>query len=156
MNRLLTYMSIFFAALILMGATITPSHADGAGEIKNRQLVMKALGAHMGAMGNILKGQGGNSGHLTLHASAIANLATLAQDAFPAGSGPEAGKTRALANIWESGSGFQKVLANFKVNADALAKAGQSDDKAAFGKAMGNLGKDSCGTCHKDYRMKEK
>lgn len=156
MSRILSYMSLIAAVLVVVGATVTPSYADGAGEIKNRQLLMKAIGAHMGAMGNIMKGKGGNSSQLAMHAAGMANLAKMAQTAFPAGSGPDAGKTEALPKIWESGSGFAKVLAGFETNAAALAVAAKGGDMGAIGKAMGALGKGSCGACHKGYRMKKK
>lgn len=154
MKKLLTHLSLFAAALIVMGATITPSYADGMADIKARQALMKAIGGEMKAIGGIVKGNG-DASMLGSHTKKLAALAKESATAYPAGSGPDAGETRAKANIWTDTAGFAKVTAAFISSTEALAAAGMSGDMKAVGAAMGMVGKNACGACHKTYRAKK-
>jgi len=154
MKKLLTHLSFFAAALMVMGATVTASYADGMADIKARQALMKAIGSEMKAIGAIAKGQG-DASKLAGHTNELAALAKKSAASFPAGSGPEAGETRAKANIWTDTANFAKVNAAFVSTTEALAAAGASGDLKAVGAAMGMVGKDGCGACHKTYRAKK-
>ncbi len=154
MKRRLTHLGIFAAALIVMGATLAPSYASGVDDIKARQALMKSIGGKMKAIGGILKGNG-DASMLGAHTKELAALAVKTKSAFPAGSGPEAGETEAKANIWTDTAGFNMVMASFISATDALAVAGASGDMKAAGAAMGMVGKNGCGACHKTYRAKK-
>ncbi|MCP5397456.1 MAG: cytochrome c [Sphingomonadaceae bacterium] len=73
---------------------------------------------------------------------------------FAPGTGPDAGKTEAKANIWESPDDFMAKAKDFQVAAAALNAAAQADDvdgfKAAFGKTGG-----TCKACHDTYREED-
>jgi len=148
---------IFLFAIALSVAFAQSAIADGhagAGAIKYRQAVMKAVGGHMGAMATILGG-GGSMADFKGHAHAMAELAKVSQNIFPKGSDQMAGNTGAKDEIWDQPAEFKKVLAAFESNAAALAKAADSGDKGKIGAAMGGLGKGSCKACHEGFRAKK-
>ncbi len=141
----------FFAAALFVVSTASAGEA----QIKYRQAMMKAVGGHMGAMAGILKAKAGNPDHLAGHAQAMADLAKMAKDIFPAGSSQKDGKTEALDAIWEKPGDFAKVLATFEAEAAKLAAVAKGGDMAAFGAQLGALGKNGCGGCHKNFRKKK-
>ncbi len=137
--------------LLAMGVLGAPAVAadDAANVIKYRQKVMSAVGAHMGSIGAVLKGEVSFTGHVADHARALQATSMMAADIFPAGSG--AGETRAMAKIWDNWAEFEKAIKAFQVATGALVAAADSGDMAAVGAAMGNLG-NACGGCHKPFR----
>lgn len=155
MSRILKGLSLIAFSFLIIGAPVAPSFADGASDIKDRQAFMKSMGGKMKAMGQILK-DGGDAGTLAGHANELASLAKKLGSHFPAGSGMEAGETRAKANIWTDRANFDKVVAQLVAATDNLAKAAAGGDLKATGGAMGMAGKNGCGTCHKTYREKKK
>jgi cytochrome c556 len=76
------------------------------------------------------------------------------QQWFPKGSGPEAGKTRALPEIWTDTAGFAAAMKMFEERAPALAAAAQSKDVDAVKKAFREVG-GSCKNCHDKFRAPE-
>ena len=138
---------------LCLGVALT-AWADGAGDIDYRQKVMKAIGAHIGAAASIIKGKGGTVADLKSHAHALEELAKVSIRVFPAGSGPEAGKTEAKPEIWSDPEGFAKVSNDFVALAAQFSEAVSSGDMAASGRALGALGKGACAACHKAYRTK--
>jgi cytochrome c556 len=125
--------------------------ADAAADAKYRQTVMKTLGGHMGAIGQILK-VGMPAGHLAGHTAAIKAISLMAPDIFPAGSG--GGKSNAKPEIWSKPGDFKMAIANFQKAAANIAEAGMSADRAKVGAAMKALG-GACGGCHKAFRVKK-
>lgn len=146
--------SMAAAGIVLLAVTALPVSA-GEGAIKYRQSVMKALGAHMGAMAIILKGEGGNKADLKGHAHAMAELAKIARGVFPEDSSSMEGVTRAKDDIWNKPGEFKAVLDAFETESAKLAKVAQGADAAAFGAQFAALGKKACGTCHKKFRAKK-
>jgi cytochrome c556 len=73
---------------------------------------------------------------------------------FPKGSGPEAGKTRALPEIWSKPADFAAAQKAFSDKAPALAAAVTAKDTAALGKAFRELG-GACKNCHDNFRAPE-
>lgn len=146
-----TTIALIAAATLATG--ITAASAAGEADIKYRQNNYKAVGAHMGAMGAILKGEVAHTDQLSVHADAIAAIAANVETLFPAGSGPDAGETRALPAIWTDTAEFQKVVAGFKAAAANAAAVAKTGDMAAMGDAVKQLG-GACGACHKVFRAK--
>lgn len=141
-------------ALAVIVTAVSGGAAADAGAIKYRQSVMKANAAHMGAMSTIIKGEGGDKADLAGHAHALAELSKIVPKIFPKGSGPEAGETGALPVIWEKRAEFEKVIAGFQAEAAKLAEVAKGGDAGAIGDQLGALGKNGCGTCHKNFRKK--
>ncbi|HEY0682730.1 MAG TPA: cytochrome c [Steroidobacter sp.] len=73
---------------------------------------------------------------------------------FPAGSGPEAGKTQALPEIWSKPAEFKAAMKMFSDAAPKLQTAANSGDVAAIKTAFGDVGK-SCKNCHDKFRAEE-
>ena len=73
---------------------------------------------------------------------------------FPAGTGPDAGKTEALAEIWSKPAEFKAAMKLFSDSAPKLYAAANGGDVAAIKTAFGDVGK-SCKNCHENFRAKE-
>ncbi len=134
--------------------TLPLEDQNHAGLITYRQKIMSSNGDHLGAIGQILKHKLPYKDHIQKHAEAIAAMAALIPDVFPAGSGK--GKTDALAKIWEDKDKFEAAARNLGKEARKLAKAAASGDMAAIGKQAKSTGKNGCGGCHKDFRQPKK
>jgi cytochrome c556 len=73
---------------------------------------------------------------------------------FPAGTGPEAGKTRALPVIWERPEDFKAAQKVFSDAAPKLLSAANAGDVDALKSSYGELGK-ACKNCHDTFRAPE-
>ena len=135
-------------AMAVFGAPVSAAD-DAASVISYRQKVMSAIGAHMGSIGAVLKGEVSFTGHVAGHARSLQAMSMVAADIFPPGSGD--GETRAKAEIWTKSADFEKALKAFQDASGKLVEAADSGDMAAVGAAMGNLGQ-ACGGCHKPFR----
>jgi cytochrome c556 len=73
---------------------------------------------------------------------------------FPKGTGPEAGKTRAMAEIWTKPAEFAAAQKMFADRAPALTAAVKAKDVDAVSKAFRELG-GACKNCHDNFRAPE-
>lgn len=73
---------------------------------------------------------------------------------FPPGTGPEAGKTEAKANIWTERADFDAKLVNLQTEAAKLVTAAGTD-AAAFKAQFGPTG-GTCKACHDKFREEDK
>jgi cytochrome c556 len=73
---------------------------------------------------------------------------------FPHGTGPEAGKTRALPIIWEKPQDFQAAQKVFMDAAPKLLAAANAGDLGAVKTSFGEVGK-ACKNCHDTFRGPE-
>ena len=73
---------------------------------------------------------------------------------FPKGSGPEAGKTRALPEIWTKPTEFAAAMKMFEDRAPALLTAAKAKNVDAVNKAFRELG-GACKNCHDTFRAPE-
>ena len=140
-------------SLALVGLMAPPALAQ-EGAIKYRQSVMKAVGAHYSAMDSILKGKGGQSGDLKVHANALAALAKVAAKIFPKGS--DFGITRVKEDIWENPKEFKKAIQVFIDESAKMAKIAASGKLKRTTTQFRYLGKNACAACHKKFREKKK
>ncbi|MFL6763248.1 MAG: c-type cytochrome [Sphingomicrobium sp.] len=96
---------------------------------------------------------GGSPDLATIRGSA-AKIADLSQKAslwFPAGTGPELGKTGAKPDIWQNPQDFAAKLHNFQVAAKAFSAATGGNDVNAIKSKFADLG-GTCKACHDKYR----
>jgi len=135
-------------ATLLGLAILTCTSALGSeADVDYRRYSMEAIGGHMQAIVKILRQEVPHSGHLSIHANAIADMARVAPDLFPEGSqGREA-----LPAIWEQPEDFAKRLDAFHSAAEAFKDAAESGDPESIGSAIGGLGQ-ACKGCHDNYR----
>ncbi len=88
-------------------------------------------------------------------AAAAVNEASVDQQRwFPKGSGPEAGKTRALPEIWSKSAEFTDAQKKFTDAAAKLLAAAQTHDPAALQDAFKSTG-GACKNCHDTFRGPE-
>ncbi|MCB2076539.1 MAG: cytochrome c [Novosphingobium sp.] len=73
---------------------------------------------------------------------------------FAPGTGPEAGKTEAKANIWENPDDFMAKAKDFHTAALALDTVAQAGDVAGFKEGFGKTG-GTCKACHDTYREED-
>ena len=115
------------------------------GAAKYRAHTMEAIGGHMSAIVDILRGEVPHTDHLPLHANALADLAEVVPTLFAEGS--EGGDT--LPAVWEQPEDFQAKVAAFQeatANFKAAAEAQEGVDQAL--RAVGQ----ACKGCHDNYR----
>jgi cytochrome c556 len=88
-------------------------------------------------------------------AIAVIQKATVDQGKwFPKGTGPEAGKTRALPEVWSKPEEFAAAQKMFADKAGPLIAAVKARDADAMGKAFREVG-GSCKNCHDGFRAPE-
>jgi cytochrome c556 len=84
-------------------------------------------------------------------AAQIADLSRKANGWFPAGTGPDIGKTGAKPEIWQNQQDFAAKLHHFQDAAKAFNVAAMSGEVGAIKGKFGELGQ-SCKACHDKYR----
>ncbi len=144
------YRVLLASACLLAGTAIAAEPEDN---IKYRQNVMKANGAHMAAAGAIISGKVDFKNQLGDHTKALQTINKDVNSLFPKDS--DFGETKALDAVWKNSADFQKRAKDAAQKANALARtvaAGDSKNYAARFKELS----ESCKACHKDYRKEEK
>ena len=144
------------AATLTVGLSLSavPSFAETPEESATaRQAFYKSVGAQMGALTRIVRGDY----DADAASATAAELLSVAQTFDPAvlymeGSSKEElpGKTRALKKIWDEPEAFGEVGTAFYgaiVELNEVAGTGEDAFKAAFGKLGG-----TCKACHDDFR----
>ena len=112
------------------------------------------IGDAMKVASRELKGDSPDLAAVRTSAGQIADLAPKVQGWFPAGTGPEVGKTDALAEIWAKPEDFAAKGKAFTNAAAVFQTAAAGGDLTAMRAAHGDLGK-SCKSCHDLYRAKD-
>lgn len=87
-------------------------------------------------------------------ATVIATLAPQIPSWFPAGTGPDVGKTEAKAEIWQRPDDFRAKAAAMNEAAQAFRAAAAGTDVEAMRAAHADLGQ-SCKACHDLYREED-
>ncbi len=141
-------MTAITAAALCLGLAAAAVAQDNP--VAKREQMMKQVGASMGAIGAIAKGE------KPYDAEAIKTaLTTISADMkafpeqFPAGS--EVNSAAAPA-IWENMDDFKAKALKLASDADTIL-ASMPADQAGTAEAMKTLGA-NCGTCHQTYRLK--
>ena len=130
------------------------SLGDAAKIMHARHEGMETIGKTGKAINRQLTGSSPNLAAVHAGAAQIADLSRQASRWFPAGTGPEVGKTGAKPEIWQpqNQADFAAKLHNFQVAAAAFNAAAASGDlsliKARFDSLEG-----TCKACHDKYRM---
>jgi len=132
------------AVLLAAGLMAAASYAD-EGAVDYREHTMEAVGGHMQAAVDIIRGKVSHASHLPIHAGALAELSEIVPSLFPEGS--EGGD--ALPEIWSNPDDFAERLTTFQeaaVGFDAAVATGED-----IGPALQALGQ-ACKGCHDNYR----
>ena len=136
-----------------LGLALVQAQDEPVPELEYRQRLMKAHGASMGSIGDILKYKlPYDSNHIATHAKNISQYAKLIPDAFK--KEVTAGLTDAKPEVWKNWDDFAaKANAVSEASAALAAAAGGGDMRAMMPhvKAVG----DACRGCHNTYRKPE-
>lgn len=89
------------------------------------------------------------------NADKIVAMSKAASNWFPAGTGPDVGKTRAKAEIWQTPDDFTAKLRDLQTAASSFDTAAQGTDLAAINAKFAELGQ-ACKACHDKYRAEKK
>jgi cytochrome c556 len=115
---------------------------------------METLGDATKAINRELKG-GRDNAVLRANAAKVVLVSRAAGKWFPAGTGPDVGKTRAKPEIWQTPDDFAAKLRNLHAAAKAFQGAAASNDLSAMNARFADLGA-TCKACHDKYRAEEK
>ena len=116
---------------------------------------MEDIGDATKALSREMKADAPDVAAVRTHAATIARLAPEVSRWFPAGTGPDVGKTRAKAEIWQKPEDFAAKTRAFQGAARSFDAAAKAGDVAAIKASFGELGK-TCKACHDPYRAPEK
>ncbi|MBG9992745.1 c-type cytochrome [Pseudoalteromonas sp. NZS37] len=118
--------------------------------IEYRQAAFSMISVQIGDMGAMLKGKVPfDAEQFKMRANNAAALSKMPWEAFYERT--DKGDTAALAAVWAENATFVEKANAFAANADKLALAAQSGDKAVIGKAFGAWAK-GCKDCHKQFK----
>ena len=130
------------------------THDQALAVMKQRNDSMKALGNAAGNVGKSFQSGSPDPNVIKQAAAQIASLAPKIVSWFPAGTGPDVGKTRAKAEIWQKPGDFASKAHEFSQAANDFNAAAQSGDMNRIKMTFGAVGK-SCKACHDLYRAPE-
>jgi cytochrome c556 len=150
-----------FLKLCAVLAPVVITAAVFAADAKSPADVQKARHDHYKDLGDSFKSVRDLSHASTPDWVAIEKAATAVNEAsvdqqrwFPTGSGPEAGKTRALPEIWSKPDEFTDAQKKFADAAAKLLAVSRTHDPAALQDAFKNTG-GACKNCHETFRGPE-
>lgn len=123
--------------------------------MKEREEKMESLGDETKRINNQLKSPSPDVAAIRQSAARILKLAPELVSWFPQGTGPDVGKTRAKAEIWQKPQDFATKSDNFLRAAEDFDSAAKSGDLGQIQASFAALGK-SCKACHDPYRTPEK
>lgn len=140
----------------LMPSAETRTNAsDALVLMKERHEHMETLGDETKRINNQLKSPTPDVGQIRRSAAVIAQRAPDLVSWFPAGTGPDVGKTRAKAEIWQTPDDYATKANDFVRAAEDFDSAAKSGDLGQIESSFAALGK-TCKACHDRYRAPEK
>lgn len=132
-------------AALPVGCALALAVSASEGAVQYRAHTMEAIGGHMSAIVDIVRGEVAHTDHLPTHADALAKLAQIVPSVFAKGS--EGGDT--LPAVWAQPEDFQTKLDAFKDATAKLKAAAQAEE--GVGQAVRAVGQ-ACKSCHDEYR----
>jgi cytochrome c556 len=143
---------VFTASLI--AAVQVASAATPAELQKARHDHYKELGDAFKAVRDASKSDSPDFAAIEKAAEVVNKASVDQQQWFPKGTGPEAGKTRALPEIWSKPDDFTAAQKMFADRAPKLLAAAKTKDVAAITAAFKDAG-GACKNCHDTFRKPE-
>ena len=136
---------------MVMLATKSVSGAEAANIMHERHEGMETIGKANKAIRRELDGGSPDLAAVRAGAAQIADLSRKASGWFPAGTGPDVGKTGAKPEIWQEPKDFAAKLTAFQKAAQGFNQAAASGDVNAIKAKFADLG-GACKACHDKYR----
>jgi cytochrome c556 len=143
---------IAIATAVLMAALTSANAEEPENYIKYRQAMMKAIGGHMAASAQIVRGRVSPDGDLAMHAKSLAALTAHLTRLFPEGS--DFGETEAKEEIWDNWDKFEQAASKAKRATASFAEAVAGGDAGQIAAAHKEVGR-ACKGCHEDFREKD-
>jgi cytochrome c556 len=145
----------FSSALIVPVLVAITAHAATPQEAqKVRHDHYKELGDAFKAVRDNSRGDSPNWAALEKAAQTVVDGSINQQQWFEKGTGPEAGKTRALPEIWTKSGDFDAAAKMFTDRAPKLLAAVKAKDSAGVQNAFKDVG-GACKNCHDNFRAPE-
>jgi cytochrome c556 len=143
------------AVTLVGGIAVAEAQTSAIKQIEQRKEMMKASGAAMKTLTPMARGEAPWDQKAASDAArALAGAAPKIPAAFPAGTGPEAGKTDALPAIWQNKADFDAKAKAMQAETEKLLQVVQANDEAGFKAQFPKVGR-TCAGCHESYRMKK-
>lgn len=136
---------------MLMVAAATLNKDQALKVMHERHEGMKTIGKATKAINRELQGNSPDLTVVRLSAGQIARLSRQASGWFPAGTGPELGKTGAKPEIWKDPRDFTAKLRTFQVAAQAFNAAAAGNNAGTIKARFADMG-GTCKACHDKYR----
>ena len=130
------------------------THDQALALMKQRNDNMKAMGDAAGKVGKSFQSGSPDLNVIRQAAAQIASLAPKVVSWFPAGTGPDVGKTRAKAEIWQKPEDFASKAHDLSQAATDFNDAAKLGDMNRIKVTFGAMGK-TCKACHDLYRAPE-
>ena len=147
-RRYILWTLLLVGLAVMVPLTNALAQSDEA-YIENRQKVMQAQGANMGAISGIIKNKLPFQHHIATHAREIQRSSTLIADSFR--KQITEGKTDAKSEIWKEWDKFTAAAKELEQESGKLAEVAQGNDMEAIEAQVKKLA-GACGNCHKPYR----
>ena len=143
-----------FVPALLATAAVVVHAATPAEAQKARHEHYEQLGDAFKAVRDNSRGDSPNWAALEKAAQIVVEASVDQQRWFPHGTGPEAGKTRALPEVWTKAEDFTAAQQVFTERAPKLLAAVKSKDAASVQAAFKEVG-GACKNCHDTFRAPE-
>jgi cytochrome c556 len=127
------------------------NHGAALQRMHERHEGMEQIGKSFKLAGRTLKSGSPDLGMVRSSAATIARLAAKTPTWFPAGTGPDVGKTGAKPEIWQKPADFVAKDTAFRQASAAFNATAKSGAMAAVQARFGDLAK-TCKACHDSYR----
>jgi cytochrome c556 len=146
---------VCMSAALAFGLVLTAQAQGAADTISKRQEAMKGMGGAMRTLTPMVRGeQPWNQGSVVQAATTVNSTAKVIPSVFPAGTGPDAGKTDALPAIWTNNADFAAKAKALEDASAQLLQLAQAGNEAGAKAQFANIGR-ACGGCHETYRVKK-
>ncbi len=145
---------IAFATVVFLSAAVAakPLSKPAALELMHdRHENMEKIGDATKVAGRALRSDSPDLGAIRKSAATIAGFAPKVRGWFPAGTGPDVGKTYAKPEVWNQPADFTRKAAEFNSAARAFNAAAKTGDLPRIRSAFAAMGK-TCKSCHDTYR----
>ena len=144
--------SVTTNAMVMLAA---PPNKDQALQIvKQRHEAMEGLGKAMKALHRALDANPPDTNVVRAQTAIMASAAAKIPSLFPAGTGPDVGKTRAKPEIWKQQDLFLRKSKDFLAAAQAIDAAAKTGDVNKVMALHENVDK-ACKACHDPFRAPE-
>jgi cytochrome c556 len=149
--RLSKFLLAALALSIPLATSVAATEVDEAA-LAYRQALFKSIVWNFSPMSEMVRGKREfDAAEAKKRALTVSYLSLLLAEAFPKGSGSNAGTTDALDAIWQQPEDFAARLKTFQFEANELRKVAEQGQQESFTAQFRKLGA-ACKGCHDSYK----